>query len=128
MKTLFEKENIQLTLGALAILTLLLFLNPTAHAAVKSIHCETNFGLKSFTIEKDSVAFQNESKGRAISSVYSAKTLKTSRGITKTLYVNGNKHFIQIADLQKPSDLNDFMAVTSPEGHKMTYPLTCSVQ
>lgn len=128
MKTLLERENIQLTLGVLAILTILLFLNPKAHAAVKSIHCETNFGLKSFTIEKDTVAFQNESKGRSISSVYSAKTLKTSRGVTKTLYVNGNKHFIQIADLNNPSDLKDYMAITSPEGHKMTYPLTCDVQ
>lgn len=124
MKTLFERENVQLGLLALALLLALAFISPIAKA---SIHCETNFGDKSFTIEKDSVAITNEAKGRTISSVYQAKSLKTAEGLSKTLYINGNKHFIKIKDLKKPSDSEDYLAITSKEGHKMTYPLTCSV-
>lgn len=128
MKTILDKHNIQLFLGALGILFLTLFFNPKAFSAVPTIHCETNFGIKSFTIEKESIAFHNEDAGRKISSVHSAKSLKTSKGLSKTLYVNGQKHFVHIDDLNHFNDSEDYMAITSPDGHKMTYPLTCSVQ
>src|SRR5690606_36336095 len=118
----------QLFLGALGILLVTLFFIPKAHSAVPQIHCETNFGIKSFTLEKDSIAFHNEDSGRKISSVHSAKSLKTSKGLSKTLYVNGQKHFVHIDDVNHFSDSEDYMAITSPDGHKMTYPLTCSVQ
>ena len=128
MKTILDKHNIQLFLGALGILLLTVFFNPKAFSAVPQIFCETNFGIKSFTIEKDSIAFHNEDHGRKISSIHSAKSLRTSTGISKTLYVNGQKHFVYIGDINHFSDSEDYMAITSPDGHKMTYPLTCSVQ
>jgi hypothetical protein len=46
-------------------------------------------------------------------------------GFTKTLYIDGNKHRINIQNTNEFSDVNDYLSITSPKGHEMTYPLTC---
>lgn len=119
-------ETSQLFIGVVAILLMLGFMNP-AKASIKSISCETAFGEKAFTIQESTIAFHRQSEtGRSISSVMGARTQKTFKGFRKTLYVNGNKHLIHIENQNKLNNSEDFMAVTSPKGHKMTYPLTCS--
>lgn len=106
----------------------------SANAATPKIECKTAFGEKSFTIEDDGIAFQKEDDAgisRSISSVSkeSVRTQMKSHGFTKTLYMNGNKHRINIEDVNSFSDVNDYLCITSPKGHEMTYPLTCrSVQ
>ncbi len=109
-------------------LAMILFfgLGPMAQAAHKAINCTTNFGEKSFTIQGSSVAFQQQKRGRNISSVLSAKTRTVSKGFRKTLYDNGYKHLINIKDQNNFDSNNDFLAVTSPKGHKVTFPLNCS--
>jgi len=122
-----SKKNVQLFLGAIATLCMLAFMN-SAKASIKSISCETAFGEKSFTIQESTIAFHKKSaEGRSISSVLGARTQRTYSGFRKTLYVNGNKHLIHIENQKKLDNTEDFMAVTSPKGHKMTYPLTCSI-
>jgi formate-dependent nitrite reductase cytochrome c552 subunit len=124
-----QRENIQLFIGTVFALMLVAFLQSSAHAAIKKIDCQTAFGEKQFTIESNSIAFHNsEETGRSISSTLEAQTQKTHTGFRKTLYINGNKHMIHIADTSKMNDSDDFLAVTNPKGHKMTYPLTCQVQ
>ena len=123
-----QRETIQLFLGSLATLCFVAFMG-SANASVPVIECKTNFGEKSFTIERDSVAFHQveEKVGRSVSSVYEARTQKTHHGIRKSLYLNGNKHLIHVENLKSFDEGRDYLAVTSPKGHKMTYPLTCSL-
>ena len=123
----FRAENTTLCIGIIAILTMLTFMN-SAKASIKSINCQTAFGEKSFTIQESTIAFHGKSdEGRSVSSVMGARTQKTYNGFRKTLYVNGNKHLIHIENQKKLDNTEDFMSITSPKGHKMTYPLTCSV-
>ena len=99
-----------------------------ALAANKPITCKTNFGEKSFTIQDNSVAFHRErSDGRSISSVLSARTRAAQAGFKKTLYRDGYKHLISIHNTESFNSDDDFLAVTSPKGHKMTFPINCSL-
>ncbi len=99
-------------------------------ASDRAITCSTAFGEKSFTIENDRIAFHREDEQglfRSISSVSgdSVRTQKKHHGFTKTIYIDGNKHRINIQNVNQFSDVNDYLSITSPKGHEMTYPLTC---
>lgn len=101
-----------------------------ASAAAPSIKCETAFGEKSFTIEDNRVSFHKEDEAgvsRSISSVQgeSVRTHVKHHGFTKTLYIDGNKHRINVKNVNSFSDVDDYLSITSPKGHEMTYPLTC---
>ena len=98
-----------------------------SYSAIKAISCETNFGERSFTIEGSNIAFHKEKKdGRSISSILETKTQVSFKGFKKTVYKDGHKHLINIKNINQFDSNNDFLAVTSPKGHKMTYPLNCS--
>lgn len=123
---ILERENLQLFIGAICTLVLVAFMNQ-ANASSGAINCQTAFGEKNFTIQASTVAFHHESdSGRSISSTLAARTQTTYRGFRKTLYVNGNKHLIHIEDTKNLTSNEDFLSVTNPKGHKMTYPLSCS--
>lgn len=128
---LFKKETIQLLLGSLMTIAFVTLLSLPANAArvTTKLECSTNFGEKQFTIEDNTIAFHEttESASRSISSIYEARTQKTHRGIKKSLYLNGNKHLIHIMDSANMNSDDDYMAITSPQGHKMTYPINCSL-
>lgn len=103
----------------------------SAHSATTSsapITCETAFGEKIFTIEEDRIAFKKEDESgikRSISSISSVRTQKNHTGFSKTLYIDGNKHRIKIQNVNEFSESNDYLSITSPKGHEMTYPLNC---
>lgn len=102
----------------------------SAQAATPSIVCSTAFGEKSFTIEDEHISFNKEDDAgvsRAISSVSheSIRTQKKLHGFAKSLYINGDKYRINVQDVNSFSDVNDYLSITSPKGHEMTYPLTC---
>jgi hypothetical protein len=99
-------------------------------AATGAIECQTAFGEKSFVIDNDKISFQKEDAGgvsRSISSTSgdSVRTHTKHLGFTKTLYIDGNKHRINVQNTNEFSDVNDYLSITSPKGHEMTYPLTC---
>lgn len=124
---LLETENFKLMIGMIFVLCIIAVQSDSIHASVKPITCDTNFGEKSFTIQESTVAFHNEeSSGRSISSIIGVQTRKSHKGFNKTTYINGNKHLIHISNVEKFNSNNDFMAVTSPKGHKMTYPINCN--
>lgn len=102
------------------------FFSTASFGAIKPLSCETNFGEKSFTIQGQTVAFHNQTDGRSISSVLPSKTQASLNGYKKTVYKDGYKHFIYIENLKKLNPNNDFLAITSPKGHKMTFPINCS--
>jgi len=99
-------------------------------AATGGIECKTAYGEKSFLIEDGRISFTKEDASgvnRSISSVSgdSVRTHTKHLGFTKTLYINGNKHRINVQNTHEFSDVNDYLSITSPKGHEMTYPLTC---
>jgi hypothetical protein len=103
----------------------------SSHAASESgIVCSTAFGEKSFTINEEKISFNKEDEAgiaRSISSVTgdSVRTHKKHNGFTKTLYLDGFKHRINVQNINEFSDVNDYLSITSPKGHEMTYPLNC---
>jgi hypothetical protein len=126
MRKLFDTNTLQLLLGLVALMFVVTLLGQNAYAATRPINCQTAFGEKVFTIENNTIAFHQEQAGRGISSITNARSQKTFQGFRKTLYIDGNKHLININNTSKFTDADDFLAVTSPKGHKMTYPLTCN--
>ncbi len=93
--------------------------------SLKPLKCETNFGEKSFTIHEDNIAFHQTHAGRSISSVMNSGTQVSAKGIKKIIYKDGSKHLISIKDINNFNSDNDFLAITSPKGHKMTFPINC---
>lgn len=126
MRNLTNQKAIHLITGLLGLVLLVTLFGTSVHANVPKLKCETAFGTKVFTVEEQAIAFHATKRGRSISSVMDATTKKTFRGFRKTLYVNGNKHLIHINDIENLNSEDDFMAVTSPKGHKMTYALNCT--
>lgn len=115
----------------LGFLGLLLMIHSfSSQAATGGIECKTAFGEKSFIIEDGRISFSKEDEsgaGRAISSISgeSVRTQTKHLGFVKTLYIDGNKHKISVQNTKDFSDANDYLSITSPKGHEMTYPLTC---
>ncbi len=107
--------------------TLLALVSTTAFASVKPITCETNFGTRSFTVQDNSVAFHNVDEGRSISSIEESRTLTTHKGFRKIIYKDGNKHLISIKDLNNLNSNDDFLAISNSKGHKVTFPIQCSL-
>ena len=121
MRVLRVKQFLKLIpLGALMAVT------TPCLASLKPLKCETNFGEKSFTIDQETIAFHQQTRsGRSISSVLSTGTTVTTKGFKKVIYKDGSKHLISIKDMNQLSSNNDFLAITSPKGHKMTFPINC---
>jgi hypothetical protein len=103
----------------------------SSHAASPGkIVCQTAFAEKTFIIENEHISFLKEDEQgvqRSISSINggSVRTHKKHQGFTKTLYLNGHKHRISVQNTNEFSDVNDYLSITSPKGHEMTYPLNC---
>jgi hypothetical protein len=98
-------------------------------AAPGKIECETAFGEKKFTIEEGRVAFQKEDESgvaRSISSVkgHAVRTHKKHLGFSKSMYIDGLKYRINVKNAEAFSEVEDYLSITSPKGHEMTYPLT----
>lgn len=126
MKT--KTLSLSTILGFLGLILMIHTMN--AHSATPAIKCSTAFGEKVFTIDDNRIAFEKEDHegvSRSISSIdgESVHTHKKHLGFTKTLYIGGNKHRINVQNVNEFSEVNDYLSITSPKGHEMTYPLTC---
>lgn len=102
----------------------------SAQASTGEIVCSTAFGEKSFTIHEESISFHKKDHlgaSRSISSIprEAVRTHKKHLGFTKTLYVDGNKYQISIQNSKEFSEVEDYLSITGPKGHEMTYPLNC---
>ena len=126
MKT--KTLSLSTILGFLGLMIMIHAMN--SFAATGPINCETAFGEKKFTIEQERISFHKEDEtgvSRSISSVNgdSVRTQKKHQGFTKTLYINGDKFRINVQNVNEFSDVNDYLSITGPKGHVMTYPLSC---
>ena len=110
-----------------SIMGLLLALSAFGQKAQAAISCSTAFGEKTFLIEDERVVFEKENAdhGRSISSIEQVRTERRHKGFDKLLYKDGLKHRIHINDAASFNDVDDYMVITSPKGHEMTYPLSC---
>lgn len=111
-------------LGFLGLMLLVHSFN--SYASINTINCSTTFSEKEFNITDSQVAFiAKDSSKRDIASVKKVVTHKKHLGFTKTLYIDGLKHKISIKNVNDFSEANDYLSITSPKGHEMTYPLNC---
>lgn len=108
-------------------ITFMLFATAFSFNAMAAINCETAFGEKTFLIEEERVVFSKDTheQGRSISSVDQVRTERRHKGFDKVLYKDGLKHRIHIDNAGTFSEVEDYMVITSPKGHEMTYPLSC---
>lgn len=121
MKT-YDTNFFQLFIGVIVVLFGVSYFSNQAHAAIK---CQTAYHEKSFTIEEQSVAFHKEQEGRSISSIHNVKTQKRLLGVDKVVYLDGMKHKIHIENQNSFNEADDYLSITSKQGHQMTYPLNC---
>jgi len=115
-------------LGALGIILLLQSLS--AKASEGKISCQTSYGEKHLLIDDYHVSFQKEEqKGqfRTLSSIGQdqMRTQLQGTGFSKVLFIDGNKYRIFIKNKSQFNDTEDYLTITSPKGHEMTYPLNC---
>lgn len=104
--------------------------NSQAETLSGTVICKTAFGEKEITMDKDHVSFNLEDNSgikREISSIQDVKvqTHNKYKGFTKTLYIDGMKHKVHVEDVNGFNEVQDYLTITSPKGHEMTYPLTC---
>ncbi|WP_372651147.1 hypothetical protein [Halobacteriovorax sp.] len=98
-----------------------------ARAAVHSkLECHTPRMKKSFVIYNNKISFLEETeKGRMVASANAMRTSYKKNGFTKVLNYWGQRHEIHIGNVDKLSELNDYLTIRSNKGHEITYPLTC---
>ncbi len=103
---------------------LTLVLSSAAHA---DIVCSTAYGEKNFTIQSDRVVFHKDEveTGRSISSIEMVRTEKRHLGFDKIVQLKGLKHRIHVENTAAFNEAQDYLVITSPKGHEMTYPLSC---
>jgi len=126
MKT--KTLSLSTILGFLGVILMVHAFN--SHAAPGEIKCSTAFGEKKFIIESDKVSFFREDisgPARTISSTEAGavRTQNKHQGFSKTLYIDGLKYKINIHNQRQFSEVDDYLSITSPKGHEMTYPLNC---
>lgn len=126
MKT--KTLSLSTILGFLGVILMVHAFN--SHASTGEIKCSTAFGEKKFIIDSDKVSFYKEEisgPGRTISSTEGAsvRTQNKHLGFSKTLYIDGLKYKINIHNQNQFSEVDDYLSITSPKGHEMTYPLNC---
>ncbi len=127
MNTDKTMPNVFLTM--LAVLMSLSVLTSFANASSSvALDCETANGLKKFSISNQKVTFKSDISTRAISSVNSVRTIQKSKGFTKTMYLKGEKVKIHINNLNDMNQVDDYICFQGKNGHKMTYPISCSAK
>ena len=102
--------------------TLLISLNIKA-----SIFCHTPRMNKIFEVSDKKVTFFNEFENEAKREIASIipKSKPSTKGITKFVDFENQRHVIHIGDKNNFSDVNDYIIIKSKTGHEVTYPLTC---
>lgn len=104
--------------------TFLLILSFNSEA---SVFCHTPRMNKIFEVSEAKVTFFNEfdqHNRRELASLTSRNKPET-KGLTKIVDFENQKHTIHIADLDNFSDVEDYIIIKANDGHEVTYPLTC---
>ena len=115
-------KSISFTASLIVIVLFVLTMTSLKNAYSSEIlKCETPTGSKSFVINEEKVTFL----GRTPSSSITIRTEQSGQKFTQTLIVEGSEYQIHIDDMNAPNYVNDYLWITSKEGHKFLYPLNC---
>lgn len=92
-----------------------------------SILCHTPRMNKVFEVSDKKVTFFNEFDTKAKRELASApsRTKNNAKGVTKFVDFENQKHTIHINDMEKFSDVDDYIIIKARTGHEVTYPITC---
>jgi hypothetical protein len=97
-------------------------------AMSKSITCSTPNDLKIVKIDEHKVTFlksASDTNNREVASVEHVRTRSVGKSVDKML-IQGNIQFkFHIENSEKFSDVDDYVTMTSPTGHSVTYPISC---
>lgn len=114
---------------------LLLFIvfGQRAFASEGHIQCKTHRGAKVFEILGNSVSInlRNDLDGDrfpASTSFQNARHKINTKGLTKIVFFEGQKHTVHIENLDNLSSLDDYVVISSNKGHQITYPLNCRLR
>lgn len=91
--------------------------------------CHTPRLDKAFVVGATQVTFLDETlegPERQLASVEGIRTKILGNGFTKIMDFEGQRHTIHVADMNSPSQVEDYLVIRSREGHELTYPLDCS--
>lgn len=91
--------------------------------------CHTPRLDKAFVVGATQVTFLDESlegPERQLASIEGIRTKIAGNGFTKIMNFEGQRHTIHVANVNSPSQVEDYLVIRSREGHELTYPLDCS--
>ncbi len=114
----------------LRIYTVLIGIFVAGACSASSISCQTNYDEYSVKVDQDTIAlkkYSSDSDREVASQGLQTRNLPKTEGMAKVFFKNGLKFKLNIASLKSFSDVDDYLVVTSEEGHQMTYPLTCHI-
>ena len=103
--------------------------NARIPAASAKMICHTPRIDKAFVVGQTQVTFLDESAEgpeRQLASIEGIRTKISGNGFTKIMDFEGQRHTIHVANVNSPSQVEDYLVIRSREGHELTYPLDCS--
>ena len=95
------------------------------------LKCQTPNKEKIFIIWPQHIVFQMEKKwdfdqSRGTSSMSKIKTVpNVLGGFDKYLNYGHHRYHIHIRNLMKPNPMHDYISIRIPQGHRISYPLSC---
>lgn len=102
---------------------------PTCFGNVKSFECHTPRRLKSFKIQNEKIILEDKSqqfKVKARDRYLSSHDSEKRDSLTKTFQFEGHSYKLHIRDVNHFDEVEDFVNIKSPQGHQITYPLSCN--
>jgi aminopeptidase N len=68
---------------------------------------------------------QMQENRREIASIANVRTRRNDGGVIKSFSFEGQKYEIHIKNTKNFNEADDYLTMTSSDGHQMTYPITC---
>jgi len=100
----------------------------TVQAMSKTMVCQTPNELKVVKIDERKVTFLrsvSEQNIREVASVAHVRTRSVGKTLDKVLMQGSVQYKFHIENVDKFSDVDDYVTMTSETGHSVTYPITC---
>lgn len=114
-----------------AFLGVLISLSQSGYAKEGNITCFTPQSRQGFKLQKNSSGFTvkilTSESNRLIASVRPERTKYHSNGLTKYIKFEGKNYTLHIENWNKFSEVDDYVAIRSAQGHEITYPLNCEI-
>lgn len=106
-----------------------------AESSVRGVNlpCKTTNGEKEFIVMDDQIVFQRKNmpdsfdRTRNLSSSR-VRTRFRVNGFDKFKTEGGQQYKVHIEDVNNLNPIDDYITITSPSNHKITYPIECKLK